>query len=214
MKKISETKNNFNIAISKGKAFMKKSLDTFHDFHHARDVEQLALKIFKDQQQKELTSDLVSMAAYWHDVYKASRRFRLDNVDGKASKLMTKKNLRSILPKKDLKKVLGAVANHDQVIKYTLFPKSFPPLSKILIEADMLDMFNINRWKRGVNFQNMSYIQKFLFSFFEIVAMSLVLPKAFTFTKSREIYKKRSKEFWKFFLLKEKYFFKVIGNKV
>ena len=208
------SKNSLNVAIAEGKTLMKESHDAFHDFLHAQNVEQLALEILESRGWEKLPAELVGAAVYWHDVYKASKNsFRLSNIDGKASSLIARGKLQKILPKEALDELLAAVANHDRVVRYVLLPRSFSPLAKILIEADMLDMFNANRWKRGVCAQNMTYPQKFIFSLFELLNMAFILPRAFISSKSQEIYKRRSKKFWDFFLFKEKYFLKIITNR-
>lgn len=206
--------NNLNIAIAKGKALMEKSNDAFHDFGHAENVEQIALAIL-NRQKRGVAVELVTITAYWHDIYKASKdRFYLSNIDGKGSSLIAKRELKNILSKKVLKNLLKSIADHDRVIKYILFPKSFSFLSKLLIEADMIDMFNISRWKRGVCSKNMTYPQKVAFCLFELIIMAFLLPQVFTFNKARQLFKIKSKKFWGFFLFKEKYFFKIIANKI
>lgn len=208
-------KSSLEVAIVKGRGLMKKSNDSLHDLKHAENVEQTALEIFKSEKIEKISTGLVSAAAYWHDVYKASGNgFRLNNIDGRGSRLIAEKELGNTLSEKPLKKLLRAVADHDRVFKYAFSPKSFSPLGRLLIEADMLDVFDIDRWKRGVSRKNMTYFQRVVFVLFELMCIALLFPRIFTFEKAQQIFKKKSKEFWDFFLFKESYFFKIITNRV
>ena len=208
-------KSSLDAAIARGKVLMGKSNDALHDLKHAENVARMALEIFRSEKTEGVTAGLVSAAAYWHDVYKASKdKFCLNYIDGKGSRLIAEKELVNTLPKEPLKKLLRAVSDHDQVLRYAFFPKSFSLLSKLLIEADMLDVLDIDRWKRGASRKNMTYFQRVVFVLFELMCIALLFPRIFTFEKAQQIFKKKSKEFWDFFLFKEKYFFKIIANKM
>lgn len=210
-------KDNLELAIKRGKGLMRRAHDTFHDYQHARNVETNALTILKSEKINHLNPQLVSAAAYWHDVFKASRDkfYLLGNLsDGKRSSEITKRMLEGVLFKKSLDDLLLAVGSHDQVVKYALFPKSFSLLSSLLIEADMIDVVDVERWKRGICPKNMPYWRRIILSLFELFAIVFILPRVFNLSKSREIFRKKWLKFLRFFFLDEGYFWRLILNQV
>lgn len=211
-----ETK--LKIAIEKGRVLFGKIKDAFHSLDHARRVEKIGLEILKNQTEVKVSPLFVSAAAYWHDIYKMKNKFSLKIwVDGRKSSLLIVDELKKILPPESLEVLQKAAEKHSQLIKYAFFPHSFSPFERILIEADAIDFLSSERWQEGVHRQNMTYFQKLLFSLYGLTSVflfSLLSSFFFTFPKSRQIFKREVKNFWNFFLFRDRYFLKVLANRV
>ncbi|MFH0801764.1 MAG: HD domain-containing protein [bacterium] len=146
-------------AIELGREWMKKSLDSGHDYTHVCNVEEYALCSYLSLRDGGRIPDglidenLVRIAALWHDAFKATQgRPSLYNclVEGIESSRIIRKQLKEFLSEERLNLVLDAVTFHNIPWLYPfrfLYPARLTMLGLILVEGDSLDSFNSKRFR-------------------------------------------------------------------
>jgi hypothetical protein len=148
---------NLNEALDLGHQIMSNSEDLAHNMIHAKEVECHARKIFEElyrSNTNKLDLELdwleVGLAVWWHDCYKAT----VINLgwkealfeEGKLSARMTRQHLQKLVPAEMLSRILVAIEQHHKLLIYGFRKKNFPLLSRILIEADCLDILRKSRF--------------------------------------------------------------------
>lgn len=154
-------------AIELAKDWMRNSVDPInHGFAHATKVEYNALEILKEYKSKgeewvkEVDEDLVSMASWWHDAFKATfkkgsflRTVAKDFYEGYESARILRKKLDGLVAPERIEKIAYAVENHNLVWKFRPFvsnKKIVTPLLKIIFEADGIETIEKNRYKHSL----------------------------------------------------------------
>lgn len=141
-------KNNIEKAINLGKIWMKKSVDSTHNYAHANRVEGHAIKIFEELQPKNVTLDLIRLAVWWHDSYKSRCKFvtiKSILIEGVEAAKIFKNEVGPLLDFKTVHLVSRAIAMHHRGMYIFFNHKKIDNLSMILIEADQLDGLNSAR---------------------------------------------------------------------
>lgn len=128
-----------------GKEIMKGSIDPVHGYSHAESVEQNALAVFHELLEKSpaqvagIDEDLVKIAAWWHDCYKAqfndSFLYSTFN-EGKRSAEIFRQMFSDKMAMDRLEKVANAIRYHNEVWKFNFRVKKINPLLRIILEAD------------------------------------------------------------------------------
>ncbi|MEA3357162.1 MAG: HD domain-containing protein [Patescibacteria group bacterium] len=158
----SNYKQRLDQAIVLGKEHMKESVDPMHNYTHAKNVCNMGLKIYEELKRNhepgilKINKELVEIAAWWHDCFKATQNkpsLMNEIFEGPRSSELVRKKLGPYLNKTDMKIVTDAITNHSGfgTLIYLLRPRSFSPLFKILIESDAYDILNIDRKKHFIS---------------------------------------------------------------
>lgn len=171
------------IAIQLGQEWMKKSVDPVHDYYHAKNVEYHGIKIYESLKRngtkfhKLIDEDLVSVIAWWHDCYKATRAdksFVKDVKEGVESAKIVEKELKEYLLPEEMMLVLEAIKIHNNPFVTFIKGRKYGGLMQILMEADAIDGKNPERRKK--NFENVfSVIDIGYYLFFDFVISILQL---------------------------------------
>lgn len=144
-------------AIELGKIWMKNSVSKGHGYEHAEFVEENALNIFKSMKKEagdEVDESLVSIAAWWHDAYKARlKKPQILNfiLEGFSSAKIVEKELKGLVGKDRLEIVLKAIRYHHLPVIFYLTKRGHSVLSQILIEADGIEDLNSSRKKEQLH---------------------------------------------------------------
>jgi len=190
--------------IKRGKEWMKKSLDPQHDSRHASIVEKVSLDVYDELRKQnypgidDVNRELVIIAAWWHDCFKAIQRsFNGNNnmIEGRESAKIIKKELSNSLSGADLKKLLNAVRHHAgfSTFRYLFKPGSFSPLYKILMEADAYDAINTGRLKTAC--RSTTSISRKIWLFIDTI-QSAILPIYLRTKTARKNLYSRLWNFW------------------
>jgi HD superfamily phosphohydrolase YqeK len=119
---------------------MQTSLNPGHDYQHAKEVEKHAIEIAKELEYTDL--ELVSLASWWHDVYKATEK-QLDIFgaifEGNRASKLTREELSGKLDDIRLNELLFAIEMHQNYLWQLINRGRMPKLIQILIEADGID---------------------------------------------------------------------------
>jgi HD superfamily phosphodiesterase len=143
-------------AIELGKIWMKNSINKGHDYEHAQNVEEYAVKIlkeFKDLETipEEVDEDLVKLAVWWHDSYKS--RIKGLSIyalffEGREAGKIARRELSKYVSKRRLDLVVEAIKMHNNFVLSILVTKYYPPLLQILMEADNIEAMSETRFHR------------------------------------------------------------------
>ena len=126
----------FEKSIKKAKQLIYKMADPDHNLIHIKSVVDFAIEISK--QYPEVDSDLIEVAAWWHDV----GRLYDDGSHEKTSAEMAKKSLEDLnVESKISSKVYLAIIFH----RWSMKPKTLE--GEIIRDADKLDFISIPRWE-------------------------------------------------------------------
>lgn len=159
--------------IAKGKEWMSKSVNATHDYEHAESVAKHGLRVFKSLQKEdwfndqEVDENLVLIAAWWHDSYKAlySKKTVIGEFrEGFGSAKIFKNYAKDFLPERRLSMVVSAIKHHNNFLYFFLKGKKLPILTRALIEADAISAQDSLRKKKD-NLQDRTFFHGVL-SFF------------------------------------------------
>lgn len=200
--------------IIRGKEWMGKSLDPQHGATHAKTVAEVSIDIYDELYKqdypgiKEINKDLVIIAAWWHDCFKATQQsFKGKNnmIEGKESVKIINKELSNSLSKADLRKLTDAVGHHSglSVFRYLFIPGSFSPVYKVLMEADAYDTINVERFK--ISCQNVTLLSRKLWLLVDVFQTAILPVYLRTNTARKNLYSRLwtfwGVAFWKEWLL-------------
>jgi putative nucleotidyltransferase with HDIG domain len=125
----------FEKSIEEAKKFISKIEDSVHNFTHIKSVVKFAIKIAKKYD--NVDTDLIEVAAWWHDVGRL-----YSEIHEKLSAEMAYKSLQELKVEEPVcKKVYYAIVFH----KWSMQPKTIE--GEIIRDADKLDFISIPRWK-------------------------------------------------------------------
>lgn len=149
-----ETQNNYlsdQQIINIGKQNMRESKDPTHDYTHAETVEKHCLNIIAEYKAKQnpqfaqVDENLLRIAAWWHDCYKATQAkptfHALFNEGDEAEKIFTKELSGKMDPTR-LAIVAEAIKGHNKVWKFRFNLTRINPVLRILLEADGVETFS------------------------------------------------------------------------
>ncbi len=144
-------------AIQKGQDWMKKSVNSSHDYKHAENVADHSLEVLRSLREEgwrdisKVDKELALIVAWWHDCYKAlhsKKKVYIELFEGIGSARIAKKELGELLSSEDLAQVLSAIRWHNNFPYLLLAGKRLPLLTRALIEADTVDAhFSIRKAK-------------------------------------------------------------------
>jgi HD superfamily phosphodiesterase len=137
----------FKQSINEAKKFISKIKDSAHNFTHVKSVVDFALRIAKEYH--GTNSDLIEVAAWWHDVGRL-----YDKAHEKLSADMAFKSLKKLnVDYKTCKKIHDAIIYH----KWSMQPKTIE--GEIIRDADKLGFISIRRWKYCLKNNNIDDLQ-------------------------------------------------------
>lgn len=212
---------NISKAITAGKEIMRNSVDPCHDLTHAELVEKKGFEVYEELKTKnfpgidDLPRELVSVAAYWHDCYKATKpdfQSRDNFIEGEKSAEIMDKQLKPLMHPDEYSQVRDAVKNHagKSILRYAFKPKKCGLLNKILLEADGYETINASRYKVWcMNIRSNSEI----FWIFVALFQYAWLPLYFKTEATKKHFFKRFWELWKTCIFRDGYAIKILLGK-
>jgi HD superfamily phosphohydrolase YqeK len=171
--------------IELGKIWMKKSINKTHNFEHAQNTLNHALKIYP--QFKDLDSNLVEIACWWHDCYKSRTKtetFESIFLEGAKSSKMFEKEVGSLMSLQRNKVVSQAIKRHNNFLWIICNRKGMSSLDIVLYEADQLEQFNDKRMEVGEKEIMNPLIRIFLFFLTPFLKNVLRTKAISTYTKN------------------------------
>ena len=137
----------FEKSIEEAKKFISEIEDTAHNFTHIKSVVEFAIKIAEEY--AEVDTDLIEVAAWWHDVGRLYHE-----IHEKLSAEMAYESLKNLnVEIKICQKVYDAIVFH----KWSMQPQTIE--GEIIRDADKLDFISIPRWKSCLENNNLEALQ-------------------------------------------------------
>lgn len=142
-------------AIELGKIWMKRSRSVGHGFEHAQQVSIHMLNIYEELKEsnpkyvKDIDNNLIELAAWWHDCYKATilsssikDMFLEGNKSAEIFEIQTKKFIKKIRRKR----VQDVIKVHNLNFLQMIKGRKIDPLLRIIYEADGLEAISKKRY--------------------------------------------------------------------
>ncbi|MCK9368883.1 HD domain-containing protein [Candidatus Dojkabacteria bacterium] len=172
--------------IELGKILMKKSINKTHDFEHAQNTVNHALKIYP--QFGDLDRNMVEIAGWWHDCYKSiTDKDTLGSIlsEGVKSEKMFNKEVGDMISP-ERKQIIGqAIRRHNNFLWMIFNKKGMSNLDIVLYEADQLDQFNDKREEKGRAESKSFFVSTFLFFLLPFLRKILKITAVSTYTKNK-----------------------------
>lgn len=168
-------------SIDKAKSYYDGFDDAIHGLEHSHSVAQNAAKTAQAVGYKDI--DFLKLCAYWHDTARAKGV----EPHEEAGAIMARDDLLARgASQEESNKAYEAIRFH----KSTASPITIE--GKIIRDADKLDIFNIERWKRC---DKAGWKKEYVEDLQKTVRNMGKYPDLFTFDITKELFKTKSKEF-------------------
>ncbi len=166
----------FDKSIKVAQSYLLKSKDFAHDFDHAQEVVNFSKKICKKV--NCLNTDLIEVAAWWHDVGRLYNPIH-EEISGK----MARKNLIELGgSSKDADLIYEAIRFH----KWNMNPTCLE--GDIIRDSDKLQYLSVKRWKKCAKYREYEHIKK-------IIPLLPKLREILNLNVSKKIYDKKIYDF-------------------
>lgn len=171
--------------IEAGKRWMKESKDPCHDYEHAETVEKHSIQILKEYQSKnnpqfaDTDENLVRIAAWWHDCYKATQSkssfYSVFNEGVEAAKIF-RMEFEGKMERSRLKLVAEAIEGHNKVWKFRFKINKINPVLRVLLEADGVETIVSERAAKQTAKDSLLYKVFSFFVKYGLICFYLVYP--------------------------------------
>jgi hypothetical protein len=181
-----------------GRSLMEQALDAKgHGHDHAKKVLENSEKILIELQQAEPAKykiididNMMYTAAWWHDCYKRMFNkfslYAIFNEGQEAEKIFIANEHSLMLPASELKQIAHAIRYHHQPWKFMFNWKGSPALTRILLEADVVESINIESFKHR-SFRTSNIVIKLFYITLEIILITFYFLMPLT-KAARKIY--------------------------
>jgi len=156
------TEKQFNYLFSKAEELMKKSNDPVHDWSHAEQVVNKALKI-NNLLVKELDERIIKIAAAWHDISYAFYRKGIIQyfLEGRRSSKISRKYFKKIKLPQNETNLISDIILHHPFADLSFLGKGFLNKKRSLYHQIIQDADTLSespeRFEKGVNKESLFY---------------------------------------------------------
>ena len=171
--------------IELGKIWMKNSINKTHNFEHAQNVLNHALKIYP--QFKDLDENLVEIACWWHDCYKSRTKkdtFESIFLEGIRAVKIFENEIGNRMDQERKKIVAQAIKRHSNFLWIIFNRKGMNNLDIVLFESDQLEQFNDIRASNGKKVRQSPFVNVLLVIMRPFLQNVLRVRAVSTYTKN------------------------------
>ncbi len=170
----------------------EQAFDKAHGLKHHQQVLKNVQHIAKDMEE-EIDMISLQIASMWHDVVTKRKRLGKKRAKRRTAKYVAKRMKELGFPSTTIKKTKTAILEHSVMNTQTIIE------SKILADADLLEWFNPNRFKKSLRIYTTGRAKKIKWKAFRYFAKKWLkeLPHLIHFESTRRSFYKKIEDFKK-----------------